>query len=184
MLHGMADALQDAVVKAGYRLRVYAPVGELLAGMAYLVCRLLLDTTNESILRRQFMGSQTLDELLRPPFEGKPGQREEQPPAVLPEQGRRTLAGNGRFVNVPHTDFALAPARDRMQEALAVVKRRLGRRIDLALGPQAGNVRPALISRNPARPEEVVGIVTAAGPEDVDEAVVRAQASGRSWLAT
>jgi RHH-type proline utilization regulon transcriptional repressor/proline dehydrogenase/delta 1-pyrroline-5-carboxylate dehydrogenase len=191
MLHGMADALQDAVVKAGYRLRVYAPVGELLAGMAYLVRRLLENTANESILRRQFMGSQSLDELVRPPFEGQPdtvrhvpeqaqGKREDHRPPVRPE----ALAGNGRFVNVPHTDFALAPARDRMQEALAVVKRRLGRRIDLALAPQAGNVRPALISRNPARPEEVVGIVTAAGPEVVDEAVVRAQASGRSWLAT
>src|SRR5438093_3221217 len=188
MLHGMADALQDAVVKSGYRLRVYAPVGELLAGMAYLVRRLLENTANESILRRQFMGSQSLDELLRPPFDGQPGQREEHLPGVrpeaCPEQGRRALAGNGRFVNVPHTDFALASARDRMQEALSVVKRRLGRRIDLALAAQAGNVRPALISRNPARPEEVVGIVTAAGPEDVDDAVVRAQASGHSWLAT
>ena len=188
MLHGMADALQDAVVKAGYRLRVYAPVGELLAGMAYLVRRLLENTANESILRRQFMGSQSLNELVRSPFEGKLGQREEHLPGVrpeaCPEQGGRALAGNGRFVNVPHTDFALASARDRMQEALAVVKRRLGRRIDLALAAQAGNVRPALISRNPARPEEVVGIVTTAGPEDVDDAVARAQASGRSWLAT
>src|SRR5947209_15060311 len=187
MLYGMAEPLQAAVVDAGYRVRVYAPVGDLIPGMAYLVRRLLENTANESILRRQFMGSQSLDELLRPPFEDQldiirhvpeqaQGKAEAQPPAVrpeaCPEQDRRALAGNGRFVNVPHTDFALAPARDRMQEALALIKRRLGRRIDLALAPQAGNVRPALISRNPARPEEVVGIVTAAGPEDVDEAVV------------
>src|SRR5207249_3409599 len=113
MLHGMADALQDAVVKAGYRLRVYAPVGELLAGMAYLVRRLLENTANESILRRQFMGSQSLDELLRPPFDDQldivrhvpeqaQGKAEARPPAVrpeaCPEQDRRALAGNGRFV--------------------------------------------------------------------------------------
>src|SRR2546429_9818508 len=113
----MAEPLQAAVVDAGYRLRVYAPVGDLIPGMAYLVRRLLENTANESILRRQFMGSQSLDELVRPPFEGQPdtvrhvpeqaqGKREDHRPPVRPE----ALAGNGRFVNVPHTDFALAPA--------------------------------------------------------------------------
>ena len=67
MLYGMAEPLQAAVVDAGYRVRVYAPVGDLIPGMAYLVRRLLENTANESILRRQFLGNQSLDELLKPP---------------------------------------------------------------------------------------------------------------------
>jgi RHH-type proline utilization regulon transcriptional repressor/proline dehydrogenase/delta 1-pyrroline-5-carboxylate dehydrogenase len=172
MLHGMADTLQDAVVKSGYRLRVYAPVGELLAGMAYLVRRLLENTANESILRRQFMRRQSLEDLLRPPVEVKP--------EALGEQE----AHRGRFVNEPQTDFALAEARQKMQAALISVKRGLGRRIDTALSPRPGVDRPALTSRNPAYPEEIVGVVAAAVPEDIEQAVARAQASGRTWAGT
>jgi RHH-type proline utilization regulon transcriptional repressor/proline dehydrogenase/delta 1-pyrroline-5-carboxylate dehydrogenase len=181
MLHGMADTLQEAVVKAGYRLRVYAPVGELIAGMAYLVRRLLENTANESILRRQFMRRQSLEELLRPPVDVKldtlreaQGELEEHPTALE----------NGRFVNEAQTDFALAGVREQMQEALIGVKRGLGRRIDAAFSPPPGISRPALTSRNPARPEEVVGVVAAAIPDDVEQAVARAQASGRTWAST
>jgi len=174
MLHGMAGSLQQAVVKAGYRLRVYAPVGELIAGMAYLVRRLLENTANESILRRQFMGKQSLDELLRPP--DKVHEKGE-------GEGEGTLAHTSVFSNEPHTDFARASSRKMMQEALGDMKRRLGRRIELDLPIPAGAARSDLVLRNPALPHEVVGTVTAAAPEDVDQAVMRAQASGPGWAA-
>ena len=41
MLYGMAEPMHEAIRKYGLRLRVYAPVGELVPGMAYLVRRLL-----------------------------------------------------------------------------------------------------------------------------------------------
>jgi RHH-type proline utilization regulon transcriptional repressor/proline dehydrogenase/delta 1-pyrroline-5-carboxylate dehydrogenase len=170
MLYGMAEPLQTAVVDAGYRLRVYAPVGDLLPGMAYLVRRLLENTANESILSRQFLGSQNLDELLRPPI----------PLAPTPSSKDPDL----HFSNEPHTDFAKADARQQMQAALNATRGRLGRRIDLAFPSPPGMTRTTLTSRNPARPEEVIGIVSAAAPEDVEEAVSRALTSGRSWAAT
>src|SRR5262249_39316723 len=46
MLYGMADPLKSAVLDLGCRLREYCPVGELLPGMAYLVRRLLENTSN------------------------------------------------------------------------------------------------------------------------------------------
>src|SRR2546428_2275760 len=67
MLYGMAEPLQGAVVDAGYRLRVYAPVGELIPGMAYLVRRLLENTSNESFVRARFVEGRDLDELVRAP---------------------------------------------------------------------------------------------------------------------
>src|SRR4051812_42740796 len=67
MLFGMAEPMQSAVKRAGLRLRVYAPIGELVPGMAYLVRRLLENTSNESFVRQRFAEGRALDELLQPP---------------------------------------------------------------------------------------------------------------------
>ncbi|HWG97623.1 MAG TPA: proline dehydrogenase family protein, partial [Nitrospira sp.] len=48
MIFGMAEPFQQAMVKLGRRVRLYTPVGRLLPGMAYLVRRLLENTSNES----------------------------------------------------------------------------------------------------------------------------------------
>ena len=48
MIYGMADSMHEAIKALGHRLRVYVPVGELVPGMAYLVRRLLENTSNES----------------------------------------------------------------------------------------------------------------------------------------
>ncbi|MEY2859469.1 MAG: bifunctional proline dehydrogenase/delta-pyrroline-5-carboxylate dehydrogenase, partial [Cyanobacteriota bacterium] len=44
VLYGMGDKLAQALVKRGHRVRVYAPYGNLLPGMAYLIRRLLENT--------------------------------------------------------------------------------------------------------------------------------------------
>ena len=64
MLYGMAEPMQAAVRRSGLRLRVYAPVGELVPGMAYLVRRLLENTSNESFVRHRFVEDRELDQLL------------------------------------------------------------------------------------------------------------------------
>ncbi len=67
MLHGMGDQLKAAVVESGLRLREYVPVGEMIPGMAYLVRRLLENTSNESWLRAGFADDASTDELLASP---------------------------------------------------------------------------------------------------------------------
>jgi RHH-type proline utilization regulon transcriptional repressor/proline dehydrogenase/delta 1-pyrroline-5-carboxylate dehydrogenase len=47
-------------------VRTYCPVGDLVAGMAYLVRRLLENTSNESFLHERAAGV-SLDELLAAP---------------------------------------------------------------------------------------------------------------------
>ena len=47
-------------------MRTYCPVGDLVAGMAYLVRRLLENTSNESFLHEQARGA-ALDDLLARP---------------------------------------------------------------------------------------------------------------------
>jgi RHH-type proline utilization regulon transcriptional repressor/proline dehydrogenase/delta 1-pyrroline-5-carboxylate dehydrogenase len=66
VLRGLGDELQDALAACGYRVRTYCPVGDLVAGMAYLVRRLLENTSNESFLSEQARGA-PLEQLLAPP---------------------------------------------------------------------------------------------------------------------
>ena len=66
VLRGLGDDLQDAVAGAGLRCRTYCPVGDLVAGMAYLVRRLLENTSNTSFLASRANG-RDLGELLGRP---------------------------------------------------------------------------------------------------------------------
>ncbi len=56
ILRGLGDELQHALAARGYRVRAYCPVGDLVAGMAYLVRRLLENTSNDSFLSEQARG--------------------------------------------------------------------------------------------------------------------------------
>jgi RHH-type proline utilization regulon transcriptional repressor/proline dehydrogenase/delta 1-pyrroline-5-carboxylate dehydrogenase len=66
VLRGLGDELQDALASRGFRVRTYCPVGDLIAGMAYLVRRLLENTSNESFLHEQARGT-PIDKLLAAP---------------------------------------------------------------------------------------------------------------------
>ncbi|TMM07854.1 MAG: hypothetical protein E6G05_02445 [Actinobacteria bacterium] len=66
VLRGLGDELQDALAGKGFRVRTYCPVGDLIAGMAYLVRRLLENTSNESFLHEQARGT-PLEMLLAAP---------------------------------------------------------------------------------------------------------------------
>ena len=66
VLRGLGDELQDAIAAQGLRVRTYCPVGDMVAGMAYLVRRLLENSSNDSFLARRASGVD-LDELLRAP---------------------------------------------------------------------------------------------------------------------
>jgi RHH-type proline utilization regulon transcriptional repressor/proline dehydrogenase/delta 1-pyrroline-5-carboxylate dehydrogenase len=70
MLHGMADQLKSAASEMGLRVREYVPVGEMIPGMAYLVRRLLENTSNESWLRAGFLDNADPAVLLANPARG------------------------------------------------------------------------------------------------------------------
>ena len=57
---------QPGEARQDLRVRTYCPVGDLVAGMAYLVRRLLENTSNESFLHEQARGA-ALDDLLARP---------------------------------------------------------------------------------------------------------------------
>ena len=69
MLYGMADAEKQVFVDMGYRLRIYMPYGELIPGMAYLVRRLLENTSNDSFLRASFTENIAVEKLMMNPLD-------------------------------------------------------------------------------------------------------------------
>jgi RHH-type transcriptional regulator, proline utilization regulon repressor / proline dehydrogenase / delta 1-pyrroline-5-carboxylate dehydrogenase len=167
MIFGMAEPFQEAVLQRRRRLRLYTPVGDLLPGMAYLVRRLLENTSNESFLRKEFVESQSLSTLLAPPA---PSPADD---AFPPAPG---------FHNEPLRDFSRAEARSAMQAAIASVKEALGKtRSSVAGGIVLSG--PPMPSYNPARPDEIVGIVPTAAPGDVDAAVAVVAHAWPAWRA-
>jgi proline dehydrogenase len=66
VLRGLGDDLAAALADIGQRVRIYCPVGDMVAGMAYLVRRLLENTSNESFLGEQQRGT-PIDQLLAAP---------------------------------------------------------------------------------------------------------------------
>jgi len=66
VLRGLGDDLAHALSRRGVPVRAYCPVGDLVAGMAYLVRRLLENTANESFLHEQARGA-AVEELLAAP---------------------------------------------------------------------------------------------------------------------
>jgi RHH-type proline utilization regulon transcriptional repressor/proline dehydrogenase/delta 1-pyrroline-5-carboxylate dehydrogenase len=66
VLRGLGDELQHALAARAFRVRTYCPVGDLVAGMAYLVRRLLENTSNESFLSERARGASVEQLLLAP----------------------------------------------------------------------------------------------------------------------
>ena len=127
MLHGMADQLKLMAVKRGIRLREYVPVGEMIPGMAYLVRRLLENTSNESWLRGSSTGSISSTELLQSPHGGDPST---DPGVARIAEGpeRHALSpgvegvGDGRpFLTEPLRDFSDGAQRDQFRSDIADV---------------------------------------------------------------
>jgi RHH-type proline utilization regulon transcriptional repressor/proline dehydrogenase/delta 1-pyrroline-5-carboxylate dehydrogenase len=169
MIFGMAEPFQQAITQLGRRLRLYTPVGELLPGMAYLVRRLLENTSNESFLRKEYVESQPLTALLAAP--NRDGLKQEH----LPHH-----AGTLDFRNEPQRDYSQTASRAMMQKALETVRSQLGRQWTLSSQGQ-DLTGPLIESRNPARTEEVVGLVHSASANEIQQAVRRAVEAMESW---
>ena len=171
-LYGMADELKAALVSSGHRVREYCPVGDLLPGMAYLVRRLLENTSNEGFLRAKDAGGATRDALLKNPVALLSGGRAARP--APPSPG---------FANAPNTDFTLEANRARMRAALTSVEKGLGRQHPIVIGGRKISDREMIASTNPARPSQVVGRWARATVADADAAVQAARKAWPAWAA-
>jgi RHH-type proline utilization regulon transcriptional repressor/proline dehydrogenase/delta 1-pyrroline-5-carboxylate dehydrogenase len=176
MLYGMAKPIRRALVKRGHRVREYCPVGELIPGMAYLVRRLLENTSNEGFLRAKFSSNASISALLEDPSvligdHARNGQT--QPSMAEPE-----------FINEPPADFATNDARQKMDLALHQVQTRFGQHYPLVINGKSVTTDDELASVNPARPDQTIGYSAAGNSVNVMDAVAAARVAFSRWSQT
>ncbi|TMK62235.1 MAG: hypothetical protein E6G60_09660 [Actinobacteria bacterium] len=124
LLYGMAEPVHAALVRMGLRVRAYVPVGELVPGMAYLIRRLLENTSNESFVRQRFAEGRDLDDLLAPP--GIDWSALPEPVEKPPERTVNGAARPAPFVNEPHAELRRPGPRGRVVAAVNDVAENLG----------------------------------------------------------
>ncbi|MFH1303645.1 MAG: L-glutamate gamma-semialdehyde dehydrogenase [Planctomycetota bacterium] len=174
MLYGMGKEQAQVFAEMGHRVRIYTPFGELIPGMAYLVRRLLENTSNDSFLRQSFTEHVNLETLLMNPSEHAK-KSTKQKYAEEPMKG---------FQNEPLIDFSLEESRAKMQAALETVSDQLGKEYPLLINGRAIDTKATITSRNPSHHSESVGTVSSASADDAIDAIDAARRAYPGWSKT
>ncbi|NER45610.1 MAG: L-glutamate gamma-semialdehyde dehydrogenase [Symploca sp. SIO1A3] len=192
VLYGMGDQLAKALVQQGHRVRVYAPYGELLPGMSYLIRRLLENTANSSFLR-QSLEDKPIEELIAPPVlggkraegaEGAGGAEEEIPNSQFPIPNSQFPIPNSQFPNASDTDYAEEEARNTAQQAYAQVRASLGKTYLPLINGEYTQTTEVVNSVNPANPDEVIGKIGQISVEQAEAALQAAKEAFPNWRRT
>jgi len=173
MLFGMADALKPALVKMGYRLRIYVPFGETLPGMAYLVRRLLENSSGQNMIdsgfgiQNKLFNNQSFD-------------------APLPTKKSVQLksAIKSTFKNTPLLRFTTQQQCDDFNSYTHKVKHQLGGLFPLIINGKKIYTDHTISSFNPANPSQLIGKVSSASHKNADDALQAALQSFESWKNT
>jgi len=169
MLYGMAEPVKKTLVDMGYRLREYAPVGELIPGMAYLVRRLLENSSNESWLRGKFADNKSTAELLKDPAQG-----------LTPTSPVIAKKPN-KFYNEPLLDFAIKADREKMHKALSELKASLPVTVPLMINNKELRTDKIFDRVNPSESSQVVAKICMGSIEHAELAMQAAQSAFKTW---
>ncbi len=175
MLFGMAEPERKVLRRRGYRMRVYAPVGELLPGMAYLVRRLLENTSNSGFLRLSYREGENMEKLLDAP-------RPQAAPLAHREPGR--VSATAPYENCPFSDFT----DQRVRQAFAAEIERTGKQIPftvpVVVSGHADITHDFMDIAAPHDPRIIVSRMHKADAETVNRAVEIAYKAYPAWRDT
>ncbi|MEX2588199.1 MAG: proline dehydrogenase family protein [Actinomycetota bacterium] len=185
MLYGMAEPIQHAVRELGMRLRVYCPVGELIPGMAYLVRRLLENTSNESFIRHRYAEGRSLEELIRPPLERPTGDRglDEAGPEE-PDELSTDSATPGEYRPEPVAEFRQKQVRDAFGAAVRAQGGRPVLQVPALIDGKEISTSGSIASVDPAAPATEVARSAVCAEAEADAAVAAAKAAWPAWSRT
>lgn len=172
MLYGMGDSIKKALVKSGYRVREYTTIGELIPGMAYLVRRLLENTSNESFLRSKFAENISTELLLKNPADGLT------PSTATPEKKL------GRYYNEPLLDWTKKENRDAMTAALKKAKNNFGEMVRPVINGRSISSSNKITRENPSQVAETVAQIELASVQDAEHALAGAKEAFTKWSVT
>lgn len=155
VLYGMAEPVRKGILKVAGRIRLYAPYGNMVPGMGYLVRRLLENTANESFLRQSFAEDAQIERLLEDP--AVTVERERAARAAKPKKERKGPGGLTPFNNEAMVDFTRADHRAAFPSSIAQVRTRLGKTYPLFINGKEVRTNDFIPTVNPNKPSEVLG---------------------------
>ena len=170
MLYGMADDFKQALIAMDFRVREYAPIGELIPGMAYLVRRLLENTSNESFLKSKFVDHTEIKELMKDPAENL-------------EASNDFPATKERFYNEAMLDFVIPENRNKLSLAIESSKKQHIGPYKLFIEGKSVETSRKLDSLDPSD-ESLVGSFYLATEVEAEKAVKSALKALPEWSKT
>ena len=172
VLFGMGEPIGRALAAQGERVRVYVPFGELLPGMAYLVRRLLENSSNDSFIRKA--DEKGADDVLL-----------SMPETTAPiTSGPDYEAGILRFENDPETDFADPANQKKLADALKSIEPELGFVVPIVLGAGRETGESLFERRDPSDDSVIVSKAQFASAMQAERAVTVAAESFAVWRDT
>ncbi|MHB8458237.1 MAG: proline dehydrogenase family protein, partial [Acidimicrobiales bacterium] len=182
LLFGMAEPVHEAVRQLGRRLRVYAPMGELVPGMAYLVRRLLENTSNDSFVRHRFAEGRNLGELLvRPRLKSK---SVEAAMSAHPELAIRPATDAGSvspYQPEPLAEWFVPEVRAAMSRAVETLGRGLDLYVPASIGGRDVQTDRRILSVDPSDPAVTVATSACCGTTELAHAIELAKGAFRDW---
>jgi RHH-type proline utilization regulon transcriptional repressor/proline dehydrogenase/delta 1-pyrroline-5-carboxylate dehydrogenase len=145
--------------------------------MAYLVRRLLENTSNESFIRQRFAEGQTLDALVAPPAAVPLPE-----PVEAVERAATDPEHPGPFANEPHAELRRPAVRDRLVTAVGAA--RLGFDAPLLIDGQPVATVGQIVSVDPGDVATGVCRSARARPDDAVRAIEIAAQAWPAWRAT
>jgi RHH-type proline utilization regulon transcriptional repressor/proline dehydrogenase/delta 1-pyrroline-5-carboxylate dehydrogenase len=178
LLYGMAEPVHAAIKRLGLRLRVYGPVGELVPGMAYLVRRLLENTSNESFVRHRFAEGRALDELVAAPAVTEiPG------PTSAPVVEPTDAGAPTPYEPEPLREWRRGAARAAFSVAIDKARDEHGIEVPALIAGEQVRTAATIASVDPAQIDRVVATSASCTGADADRAIAAAVAAEPAWRA-
>ncbi len=174
VLHMTSEGLAIAMAEQGWAVRNYIPVGSLLVGMAYLVRRIMENSSQAGVLTQARRGLDPSRILM------SPGQRYVQQRSL--PSWRMHVAVRSEMSNLPRFRN-VAPVRLYRPEHRRAMDAEIERRAALSRldRPIDGRHGARVESLSPSDNAVVVGTVTHANQADTDEMLERAFGASASW---
>ena len=182
-LYGMGETLYDQIVgqdKLNIPCRIYAPVGSHETLLAYLVRRLLENGANSSFVNQIVDANISIESLLTDPLKMAADLRGISHPNIAKP---RSLYGRQRL-NSQGIDFADETVLQSMREPLQELGQRQWQAFPLLAKKFEQKNHQSRAILNPACHADVVGQVIEADSDDVEQAILAAQAHHFSWQQT
>jgi len=170
MLYGMAEPTRLAIMEQGYHVRLYAPVGQLLPGMSYLVRRLLENTSNEGFLRQSYQEGTSLEQLT-------------QDPRSLIQAEQPTAQSTG-FQNCSELDFSQVDVINEYQAALEWVSQELPTPVPAVIGGQEVFGHGSRFTQSPNDAAQQIAELFDLKETEAERAVQRAHSAAGQWSET